>query len=199
MRKWTRFPDLPRRFLRAYEYNTARCPDFSENRLPNGALIFQSGGAFAELKFRSVKMSRVCCGVIAAYNAMVLAGESVDFLKLSAEFECSASVPAIPHGLFGNFPSGIGRCFSAYGLRSRKYKTLAEFENALTTGKTGVLSYKFGRIDPRIHTFAVTRTKSGAVAYNHFSDLRGTETAETVAEILKPQNVFLVGDILDSF
>lgn len=200
MRQWKRFDELPRRFLRAYERNAAERPDFSENRLPNGALVFQNGGAFTGLRYRRVNMSNVCCGIMAAYNAMILGGlseQDVDFLKLAAEFEYGAAVPAIPSGLFGNNPWRIVRCFSAYGFRSERYRSLAMFENALTAGKVGVLSYKFGKLDPRIHIFAVQRTENGVVAYNHYSGMREPEIGSSVAEILKPKNVFLIGDVLE--
>lgn len=200
MRQWKRFDELPRRSLRAYERNTAEPPDFSENRLPNGTLVFQSGGAFTRLRFGRVNMSNVCCGIMAAYNAMLLAGlseQDVDFLKLAAEFEYGAAVPAIPSGMFGNNPWRINRCLSAYGFCSERYGSLAMFENALTAGKVGVLSYKFGMLDPRMHIFAVQRTEDGVVAYNHYSNLREPEIGSSVAEVLKPKNVFLIGDVLE--
>lgn len=126
MRTWKRFEKLPRRYLRAYERNTAVTPDFSENRLSDGTLIFQSGGAFPALRFRRAKMSNVCCEILAAYNALTLAGLSVDFIKLAAEFEYGAAIPAIPPGAFGSNPFRIGRCFATYGVSFAKYRSLCE-------------------------------------------------------------------------
>lgn len=197
MKRWTRFDGLPKRFLRVYAQNLAANPGFSENRLPNGALIYQTGGAFPELKFRRVGMSGVCCGIMAVYNALVLSGINADYLKLAAEFERNAVTPAIPAGMFGTLPWRIGACLSAYGAGFVKFRRLAEFESALTVGKIGVLSYKFGVLDPRMHTFTVQRTSDGVVAYNHFSTYRETEAGETVKEILAPKNVFVVGFVLE--
>lgn len=193
MKKWTRFDRLPKRFLRGYERNLALSPDFSENTLPNGTLIYQTGGAFPTLRFRHARMSGVCCGIMAAYNALALAGINAEYLKLAAEFELNAATPAIPAGIFGCLPWCTGACLAAYGAEFVKCRGLARFEEALTVGKIGVLSYKFGVLDPRAHTFAVQRTAEGVVAYNHFSNYRETETRGTVAEILAPKNVFLVG------
>ncbi len=193
MSRWTLFEDLPRRFLRAYAKNLAASPDFSENRLQNGALIYQSGGAFPALAFRRARMSNVCCGIMAAYNALTLTGINADFLKLAAEFERNAATPAIPAGVFGCLPWRTGACLAAHGARFTKCRGLKEFENALTIGKVGVLSYKFSIWDPRAHTFAVQRTADGVVAYNHFSNYREVETRGTTAEILASKNVFLAG------
>lgn len=198
MKRWKRFDELPRRFLHTYEHNLAVSPDFSENRLPNGALIFQNGGAFPALRFRRVGMSGVCCGIMAAYNALVLSGISADYLKLAAEFEGNAATPAIPAGVFGTLPWRIGACLSAYDAEHVKCRSLTEFEEALAVGKIGVLSYRFGAVDPRAHTFAVQRTEEGVVAYNHFSNYREVEKRETVGEILNPKNVFMAGFVLQN-
>lgn len=197
MRKWIRFDELPRRFLRAYERNLALSPDFSENRLPNGAMIYQTGGAFPVLRFRRVKMSDVCCEIMAAYNAMTLSGMETDLLKLAAEFEHNAAIPAIPPGAFGNNPFTIGRCFSAYGVKFAQYRRLAEFEDALAQGKLGVLSYKFKGLDPRIHAFTVQKTPDGIIAYNRFSNDREPRDYDSVAGSLTGK-VFLVGFIVGS-
>lgn len=197
MSAWKRFEKLPRKYMRSYERNTAIAPDFSENRLPNGALIFQSGGAFPGLRFRRAGMSGVCCEILAAYNAMTLAEFKIDFLKLAAEFECNAAIPAIPPGVFGSDPFRIGRCFDAYGACFAKYRSFGELEKALTVGKIGVVSYKFGRLDPRIHTFAVERTEDGVVAYNRFSNARKPELLPSVRDTLSPEKVFLVGYVLE--
>ena len=194
---WKRFEELPRRYLRTYERNSAAAPDFSENRLPNGALIFQSGGAFPGLRFRRAKMSGVCCEILAVYNLLTLAGYDVDFLRLAAEFECNAAIPAIPPGVFGSDPFRIDRCFSAYGAYFTKYRKLGELEKALTAGKIGIVSYKFGRLDPRIHTFAVERTTDGVAVYNLFSNARKPELLPSVRDTLSPGKVFLVGYVLD--
>lgn len=195
LRKWKRFDDLPPRFLRAYKQNAALSPDFSENRRPNGVLIFQSGGAFLKLRFRRVKMCNVCCEIMAAYNAMLLAGINVDFLKLAAEFERGGAIPAIPPGMFGNSPLSIGRCFAAYGVRFEKYTRLAEFEDALKPGSAAVLSYKFGGLDPRIHAFSMQKTADGIIAYNRFSNDREPRHYSSVAEAIAGK-VFLVGYVV---
>ena len=196
MKTWKRFEELPRRYLRAYERNTAIVSDFSENRLPNGALIFQSGGAFLRLRYKRAKMSNVCCGIMAVYNVLTLRGHSVDFLKLAAEFE-QAAVPAIPPGVFGTNPFLIGRCLAAYGVSYKKCRSLDELENALTPGKLGIVSYTFGRLDPRGHTFAFEKTADGIVTYNRFSDDRKIGFAPSVHDTLKRKNVFLVGYVVE--
>lgn len=195
MRKWKRFGSLPRRFLRAYNRNLAAA-DFSENRLPNGAMVFQSGGAFSRLRFRRAKMSGVCCEILATYNALTLAGVSVDFLRLSAEFERGAAIPAIPPGLFGNDPFRIGRCFAAYGAKFTRYRRLGGLESALKSGKVGVVSYRLGKLDPRIHTFAFQRTEEGIEAYNRFSNDRTPRSYSSLADALKGKT-FLVGYVLE--
>lgn len=195
MRRWKRFDELPRR-LRAYERNLALSPDFSENRLQNGAVIFQYGGAFPGLRFRCVKMSGVCCEIMSAYNVMTISGMDIDFLKLAAEFERNAAIPAIPPGAFGNSPFAIGRCLAAYGVSFTKCCRLEEFENALTEGKLGVLSYKFKGLDPRVHAFAVQKTPDGITAYNRFSDDREPRRYGSVAEAISGK-VFLVGFVLE--
>ena len=196
MKAWKRFEELPRGYLRAYERNVAAAPDFSENTLPNGALIFQSGGAFPALSYKHAKMSNVCCGIMAAYNVLTLCGREVDFLKLAAEFE-QAPVPAIPNGVFGTNPFLIGRCLAAYGVSFTKCRDLDELENALTPGKPGIVSYMFGRLDPRGHTFAVEKTADGIVTYNRFSDARKTGLTPSVHDTLKRKNVFLTGYVAE--
>lgn len=196
MKRWKRFEELPRRFRRAYESNLEKSPDFSENLLPNGALIFQNGGAFPALRFRRVGMSGVCCGIMAVYNALVLSGISADYLKLAAEFEGGAATPAVPAGAFGTLPWRIGACLSAYGAEFVKCRSLAEFEEALTVGRVGVLCYRFAAADPRAHTFTVQRTAEGVAAYNHFSNYREVEKRKTVKEILNAKNVFMAGFVL---
>lgn len=196
MRTWKRFEKLPRRYLRAYKHNTAAAPDFSENLMPNGALIFQSGGVFPKLRFRRARMSNVCCEILAAFNALTLTKTSVDFLKLAAEFEYGAAIPAIPPGVFGCDPFRIGRCFEAYGVSFAKYRSPNELEKALTVGKISVVSYKFGRLDPRIHTFAVEKTADGVAAYNRYSNVREPELLHSVRDTLSREKVFLAGYVL---
>ncbi|MDE6733743.1 MAG: hypothetical protein K2J77_12825 [Oscillospiraceae bacterium] len=195
MRVWTRFDALPRRFLRAYEYNSAQAADFSENRLENGALIYQSGGAFLSLRFRRVRMSNVCCEIMAAYNAMTLTGINVDFLKLAAEFERGGAIPAIPPGVFGSSPLSIGKCLTAYGVKFTKYTRLAEFESALKEGSVAVLSYKFKGLDPRVHGFTLRKTADGITAYNRFSNDKAPRNYDSVAEAIAGK-VFLVGYVI---
>lgn len=195
MRKWKRFGELPRRCLRAYKRNAALSPDFSENLPANGIMINQCGGAFPALRFRRVKMSGVCCEIMAAYNAMTFAGTAVDFLKLAAEFEYNAAIPAIPPGAFGNSPFAIGRCLAAYGVKFGRYRKLAEFEDALTEGKLGVLSYKFKGLDPRIHAFTVLKTPDGVIAYNRFSNDKEPRNYGSVSEAIDGK-VFLVGFVV---
>lgn len=197
MKRWTRFGDLPRRCLRTYTRNLALRPDFSENRLPNGTLIYQTGGAFPVLRFRRARMSNVCCGIMAAYNALALSGIAVDYLELAAEFERNAATPAIPAGIFGCLPWRTGACLAAHGAKFTKYRTLARLEDALTVGKVGVLSYKFSVLDPRMHTFTVQRTEDGVVAYNHFSTYREVEVRGTIGEILSEKNIIVAGFIID--
>lgn len=196
MKAWKRFDELPQRYLRAYKSNIAAAPDFSENTLPNGALIFQSGGAFPALRYKHAKMSNVCCGIMAAYNVLTLCGHKVDFLKLAAEFE-QAPVPAVPGGVFGSNPFLIDRCLSSYGASFTKYRRLDELENALTPGKFGIVSYMFGRLDPRGHTFAVEQTADGIIAYNRFSNDRETRLVPSIHDTLKQKNVFLVGYVAE--
>ena len=196
MKSWKRFEELPRRYLRAYEQNIAAAPDFSENVLPNGALIFQSGGAFPRMRYKRAKMSNVCCGIMAVNNVLKLSGREVDFLKLAAEFE-QAAVPAIPPGVFGTNPFLIGRCLAAYGVTYKKCRSLDELENALAPGKLGIVSYLFGRLDPRGHTFAFEKTSDGIVTFNRFSDDRKTGFAPSVHDTLKRKNVFLVGYVVE--
>lgn len=192
MKPWKRFGELPRRYLRSYGLNTATAPDFSENTLPNGTLVFQSGGAFPALRFRSARMSNVCCGIMAVYNVLTLCGHEIDFPRLAAEFEPIA-IPAIPSGVFGTNPFRIGSCLAAYGVSFTKHRRLDELETALTPGKLGIVSYMFGRLDPRAHTFAVERTADGVITYNRFSNDRETGFAPSVHETLKRKNVLLVG------
>ena len=196
MRAWKRFDALPRRFLRAYEYNSAQAADFSENRLENGALIYQSGGAFLSLRFRRVKMSNVCCEIMAAYNAMLLAGITADFLKLAAEFERGGAIPAIPPGAFGSSPLSIGRCLAAYGVRFTKYTRLAELESALKEGSVAVVSYKFKGLDPRCHGFTLQKTESGITAYNRYSNDKAPRNYSSAAEAISDR-IFLVGFVLE--
>lgn len=195
LRKWKRFDALPRRFLRAYNLNAAMSADFSENRLENGTLIYQSGGAFLSLRFRRVKMSGVCCEIMAAYNAMLLKGINVDFLKLAAEFERGGAIPAIPPGVFGNSPLSIGRCLAAYGVSFTKYTRLAKFEDALKSGSVAVLSYKFKGLDPRVHGFTLQKTESGITAYNRFSNDKAPRNYSSVADAISDK-IFLVGFVL---
>lgn len=198
MKKWLRFDNLPPRFKRAYNYNSALSPDFSENLLPNGAMIFQSGGAFLKLRFKRVRMCGVCCEILAAFNAMTLSGLRVDFLKLAAEFERGGVVPAIPPGAFGNSPLSIGKCFAAYGVGFTKFKftRLAEFESALGEGSVAVLSYKFKGLDPRVHAFAIQKTESGITAYNRFSNDKAPRNYSSVAEAIDGK-IFLVGYLIN--
>ena len=195
MKAWKRFEELPRRYLRSYRRNTAPAPDFSQNTLPNGALVFQSGGAFQTLRFRRAKISFAGCGIMAAYNALTLSGHAVDFLKLAAEFG-QIAVPAVPNGIFGSNPFRIGHCLTAYGADFTKCRTLDEFETALATGRLGIVSYMFGRLDPRAHTFAVERTADGILAYNRFSNDREARLYPSVRDMLKRKNVFLTGYVL---
>lgn len=195
MRKWLRFDALPKRFLRAYNHNAALLPDFSENLLENGALIFQEGGAFSDLRFRRMRMCNVCCEIMAAYNALTLSGINVDFLKLAAEFERGGAVPAIPSGAFGNSPLSIGRCLAAYGVSFAKYTRLAEFENALKEGSVAALSYKFKGLDPRVHGFSLQKTANGIVTYNRYSNIKEPRNYSSVKEALG-KNIFLVGFVI---
>ena len=195
MKAWKRFEELPQRCLRAYGRGIA-APDFSENVLPNGALIYQSGGAFPELRFKHARMSDAGCGIIAVYNVLTLCGQAVEFPKLAAEFE-QAAVPAIPPGVFGTNPFLIGQCLAAYGVSCKKYRNLGELEAALTSGMLGIVSYMFGRIDPRAHTFAVEKTADGVITYNRFSNDRKTGFALSVHDILKRKNIFLIGYVVE--
>lgn len=201
MGEWKRFEELPRRFLRAYERNIKAAPDFSENMLPNGAVIFQCGGAFPWLRFRRVRMSGVCCEVLAAYNAMRLAGIETELLKLSAEFEYNAAYPAFPPGAFGSSPFRIAECFEAYGVSFKVFGTAREFDGALAVGSCGVVSYRFGRLDPRLHTFAAERTEDGILAYNRYSNSREPKKAasasETVFDGQLKRPVFLIGIVVN--
>lgn len=183
-KKWLRFDKLPRKFLRAYRHNIAIEPNFTENTLPNGAVIFQSGGAFPKLRFRRAKMSFVCCEVLAAYNAMTLSGIKTELLKLSAEFECGAAFPAFPPGVFGSDPRKICRCLAAYGARFTEFATIEETERSMQDGQAGIIGFRYGRFDPRIHTFAVQKIENGFAAYNRFSNHRKPLETHTLRDTL---------------
>lgn len=141
-------------------------------------------------------MCGVCCEILAAYNAMTLAGINVDILKLAAEFERGGAVPAVPPGAFGNSPFSIGKCFGAYGVGFTKHTRLAEFENALGAGSVAVLSYKFKGLDPRVHAFTIQKTESGITAYNRFSNDKQPRNYSSVAEAIAGK-IFLVGYLIN--
>lgn len=185
---WLRFDELPRKFLRAYRHNIAVRCDLTENTLPNGAIIFQSGGAFPKLRFRRARMSFVCCEVLAAYNAMTLSGIKTELLKLSAEFECGAAFPAFPPGVFGSDPRKICRCLAAHGARFAEFASIKEAERSMREGQAGIIGYRYGRFDPRIHTFAVQKNADGFTAYNRFSNHRKPLEALSLRDTLYREN-----------
>lgn len=194
--KWKKFDELPKRNLRAYRENTAENPDFSENRAENGALIYQSGGAFCDLRFRHARMSGVCCEIMAAYNALTISGTAADFLKLAAEFE-RAAIPAIPAGAFGSNPFKIGACLKAYGADFEEYRALSDFESAFAGSEgAAIFSYRFGRLGLRIHTFALQKSGEKINAYNLRSDAKAPEPVNIPQIFGGTDREFLIGYIL---
>lgn len=125
-------------------------------------LLFQGGGSFPALKYGEYFMDYNGCGIIGAYNALVLAGEEVDFFKLALEIEMHAINSKI--GVGDNFLPGklgtditkLGLCLNAYGLSYTTYsvddydnytEACEAYDAALAEGKVGLLSYNWNWLD----------------------------------------------------
>ena len=161
-------------------------------------VIYQTGGAFPEFNFNSVKMDGVCCGIMATYNALTLAGYQVDFFKLALEFEYNATtyIPVISgfvyNGSFGSDPYRIRNCLEAYNVSSYStyetrnfngYSQACEaFDEALLKGQSGIILYSFPwwitNVYIPMHYFAATYDSSISdnpiCTYNRYSNYTTT-------------------------
>lgn len=145
-------------------------------------IIAQSGGNFPKLKFHNASMKNVSCEIIATYNALTLAGKEVDFFKLAFEFELNATlytkgIPLI-EGCFGSDPLKIAYCLDAYNASYEIVHSCAAFDEALKTGRSGIISYRWPLIGTvmhlPIHTFAAvyddSDTSGPIKAFNRYSN-----------------------------
>lgn len=186
---WTRFEEanenarLEKAFKR-YEKNVALGLGKDNITAYNGKemLINQSGGNFPKLKFHNASMKNVSCEIIATYNALTLAGKEVDFFKLAFEFELNATLytkglPIIA-GCFGSDPLKIAYCLDAYNASYEIVHSCAAVDEALKTGRSGIISYRWPLIGSvmylPIHTFSAVYDNSDLSkpikAFNRYSN-----------------------------
>lgn len=143
--------------LKRYEKNAALGLEKDNITIYNGKeiIIDQSGGNFPYLKFHKASMKNVSCEIIAAYNALILAGKKVDFFKLAFEFELNATlytkgIPVV-EGCFGSDPFKIAYCLEAYNASYEMIHSCAEADKALKNGKSGIISYRWPLIGHAMH------------------------------------------------
>lgn len=180
---WIRFdeaikdPRLGKAFER-YEKNAAIGLDKANIAVYGGKelIVYQSGGNFPYLKFLNASMKNVSCEVIAAYNALVLAGKDVDFFKLAFEFELNAAlytkgIPIIA-GCFGSDPLKIGYCLDAYNAPYETFRSCDEADKALKSGRSGIISYRWPLLGHvlhlPIHTFSAVYDGSAVKTFDRF-------------------------------
>lgn len=167
-------------------------------------LIYQNGGAFKDLKFASTKMKDTGCGIMATYNALLLAGYQVDFFKLALEFEYNGltefSVFSLfaPSGAFGSDPYKIRNCLEAYCVSYSTYQSkdfdgssqaCDAFNKALLEGQCGIilvsLPWKNTDIYLSMHYFTARYDSSESVkpfcTYNYY----GGETTQIIFPSIK--------------
>ena len=207
-----------------YTHNIKRGLDSCNKTKINGKdlVIYQSGGAFPELNFNSVKMDDVCCGIMATYNALKLAGYQVDFFKLALEFEYNATtyIPIISgfalNGSFGSDPYKIRNCLEAYNVSSYSvYETKnfngysqasGAFDMALLKGQSGIILISFPIKNTNLylpmHYFAATYDSSSSTnPICTFNFNSGDQTATYCSSITNTLNAvkwhFLMGYVIN--
>lgn len=168
---------VPRKPLRNYFANVNIGLDSSSKEIYNGyeLLIDQSGGNFPKLKFCRVKMSGVCCEVMAAYNALTLAGEEPDFFKLAVEFEMNAAVRILglaPKGTWGSDPYKVGSCLEAFNVPFVKIDPKDSFDDALSRSRAGIICYRWPVMGLYlgIHTFAAVSEGGNMRTFNRYGN-----------------------------
>lgn len=198
-----------RKPLKNYFSNVDIGLDSSSKEAINGCelLINQSGGSFPMLKFGQVKMSGVCCEVMAAYNALTLAGAKPDFFRLAVEFEMNAAIRLLglaPKGTWGSDPRRIGRCLSAYNVPFRRIEPneQANFDHILSHGKAGIIACRLPVMGLYlgIHTFAAVSENGMLRTYNRFGNQLHSALYPSLDAVLncgKHRDRFMVGYVLN--
>ena len=122
----------------------------------------QYGGNFPKMKFASSKMHKVCCEVMATYNALASVGEFDinyngtitndlnEYFKLAVEFEIN-DLYYNPTGGFGSNPKGIEECLKAYNHNYRVYTNVYDMDKAVSDSVPMIVSYKFNVLE--VHTY----------------------------------------------
>lgn len=214
-----------KKFLKNFVYNSeiGLGKENSEVYRGDELIIYQHGGNFDKLLFCDVKMSGVCCEIIATYNFLVLSGKKVDFFRLASEFEYNAVLkpPVIRlftrNGTWGSNPYAVRACFDRYGISYDMYDSFenknafSEFKKSLVLAKYAFVSYawKWDRISIKgrkfgagvikgIHTFVVVCEKEGKFrTFNRYSNHQSSVEYGSFDEILGDgDSEFLVGYII---
>lgn len=186
-------------------------------------VVFQRGGNFDKLFFSRVKMSGVCCEVIAAYNVFVMSGVDIDFFKLTAEFEYNAILmpPVIrfitKRGTWGSDPYIVRHCFERYGISFECFDVFKDkdavsgFKKAITSARCAFVSYtwKWDRVSIKgrkigpgiikgIHSFMIVSEKDGSIrAFNRYSNHKSSVRYNSFEEILDDEeSEFLVAYVI---
>lgn len=213
-----------KKFLKNFVYNSEiglgreNIEDYCGDEL----IVYQHGGNFDKLLFCDVKMSGVCCEIIAAYNFLVLSGVDIDFFRLAIEFEYNAVLmpPIIrlftTKGMWGSNPYAVSACFDRYDIAYDIYDSFenknafTEFKEAFTYGKYAFVSYawKWDRISIKgkkfgaglikgIHTFVAVFDKDGSIrTFNRYSNHKLSVRYKNFDEIFSDRDSkFLVGYI----
>lgn len=209
---WIRFEETvkdPRlgKALERYEKNSDIGLDKANITVFDGKelIVYQSGGNFPKLSFLNTSMKNVSCEVIAAYNALVSAGKDVDFFKLAFEFELNAAlytkgIPIIA-GCFGSDPFKIGYCLEAYDASYEMFRSCDEADNALKSGRSGIISYRWPLLGHvlhlPIHTFSAVYDGSAVMTFNRFGSHTGPVSYSSVGHTLAAaHDRFMVGYVI---
>ncbi|MBR0139131.1 MAG: hypothetical protein IJM17_02450 [Firmicutes bacterium] len=127
--------------------------------LKAGLLLRQGAGAPSDgLRFGISSMKRSGCEVMAAYNALSLAGKAPELVGLIKEFEKRG---ASLGGIFGASPHAIEDVLNENGLKAVYHgpSEAAGFDALLENCGLGVLSFWWGASSLVIHTVVVERER----------------------------------------
>lgn len=82
-------------------------------------------------------VSKVGCGVVALYNALVFKGIDAEFSDLLRAME-KLGMPWL-FGVFGTKPFSLKRYFKKNNIPYKNYISVKHFKNSLTDGKIGIV------------------------------------------------------------
>ena len=147
------------------------CVNLTDTGGKRNPLIYrQDASPCTELTYGKYPASKNSCGVIAAYNALVLKGykgQENSFPSILEDFE-DLGYP-LANGKLGTWPTSIGVYMTRRGVECSRWVGFGDLDKIIKPGEVLIVSvWNNGSIKNGMHTFTCLRTESGWETYNRY-------------------------------